>query len=96
MEKTTTIIYGGAFNPPTLAHKAILEACAKVAKRHNGEVWVMPSGDRTDKEIPVSRDTRMTYIDALIRDIDARDIPITVTTIELDGIARSGLYSNDE
>jgi nicotinate-nucleotide adenylyltransferase len=50
-------------------------------------VWVMPSGDRTDKEIPVSRDTRMTYIDALIRDIDEHDIPIIVTTIELDGIA---------
>lgn len=63
-----TVIYGGAFNPPTLAHMAILRACFEYAEANNADVWIMPSGNRRDKIIAVSRERRLGYIDALIRD----------------------------
>lgn len=54
MEKSNrpeTIIYGGAFNPPTLSHVAILQAVLEFAEPTQSEVWVMPSGTRLDKAI---------------------------------------------
>jgi|GEM_PF-3241881 len=38
-----TIIYGGAFNPPTRAHQAILQACIDYAEQLSvdAEVWLM-------------------------------------------------------
>ena len=37
MRKKETIIYGGAFNPPTLAHKAILDASADYAQTRQAD-----------------------------------------------------------
>lgn len=80
-----TIVYGGAFNPPTLAHVAILRACFEYAQEHNAEVWVMPSGDRRDKTIPTPRARRMEYIAALINDATRGDQDTAVVeTTELD------------
>lgn len=80
-----TVIYGGAFNPPTLAHVAILRACFEYADAHGAEVWIMPSGNRRDKVIPVSRERRLEYIDALIRDATRNeDDKARVVVSELD------------
>ena len=65
---TETVIYGGAFNPPTLAHVAILRACFEYAETNSADVWVLPSGDRYDKTIPTPRERRLQYTDALIAD----------------------------
>jgi nicotinate-nucleotide adenylyltransferase len=46
------IIFGGTFDPPTLAHEAIIAACLQ--EKGIDEVWVMPSGQRPDK--PQMRD----------------------------------------
>jgi len=80
-----TVIYGGAFNPPTLAHVAILRACFEYAQKHGAQVWIMPSGNRLDKIIPVSRERRLEYIEALVRDATrgSRDV-VKVITAELD------------
>lgn len=40
-------IFGGSFDPPTLAHEKIIEAC--LDREDLDEVWVMPSGKRMDK-----------------------------------------------
>lgn len=87
LQNKGTIIYGGAFNPPTLAHVAILKACFEYAEVHEADVWVMPSGNRLDKTIPTSRDRRLDYIDALIADAarDDRDVA-TIEMGELDRI----------
>lgn len=61
-----TIIYGGAFNPPTNAHRAILEACILHGAKYNAEVWVMPSGNRSDKTIPTTTKQRLKLIGAFI------------------------------
>lgn len=79
-----TVVYGGAFNPPTLAHQAILEACVEYAERNRADVWVLPSGNREDKTISTSRETRLKYLEALIKDTDKGDISPAVITTELD------------
>jgi len=84
MRKQETIIYGGAFNPPTLAHKAILEACVDYAQTKQADVWVMPSGDRQDKTIATSRVMRLTYIEAMIESVDNKKLTPEVVTSELD------------
>ncbi len=78
------IIYGGAFNPPTLAHTAILQACVEFAKSTQSEVWVMPSGVRHDKTIDVPRAIRLRYVRAMIADTVCGDVAVKVMTNELD------------
>lgn len=80
------IIYGGAFNPPTLAHIAITKACIEYAKEQNAEIWLMPSGNRSDKTITTSRHQRLRYLDAMIADVAEPDVPIRVLTDELDRV----------
>jgi len=84
IRKQETIIYGGAFNPPTLAHKAILEACVEYAQTQSADVWVLPSGDRQDKTIATSRDLRIAYIEAMIESVDNKVLIPEVVTTELD------------
>ncbi len=83
--KIETIIYGGAFNPPTLAHVAILKACFEYADDTQADVWVMPSGDRQDKTISAPRERRLAFVNALITDA-TRYVGDTaeVNTTELD------------
>ena len=83
-ERIETVIYGGAFNPPTLAHIQILQACIDYAEPRGAEVWVMPSGDRFDKVIPVPRERRMAYIAAMLADVDSRGVKTDLITTELD------------
>ncbi len=52
MPKSKIVLFGGAFNPPTLAHEAILEALLDLPQF--GEVWALVSGDRIDKHMAVS------------------------------------------
>ena len=84
IRKQETIIYGGAFNPPTLAHKVILEACVEYAQTQAADVWVMPSGDRQDKTIRTSRELRLAFIDAMIESVDNKAVAPEVITTELD------------
>lgn len=79
-----TVVYGGAFNPPTLAHVVILRACLEYARARGADVWIMPSGNRLDKVIPVSRERRLEYINALIHDAAQSDDDVTVVVSELD------------
>lgn len=60
-----TIIYGGAFNPPTVAHQLILNECTELAYKEDGEVWLLPSGNRTDKTITVPEETRLNFLNAM-------------------------------
>lgn len=87
MERTMqkeTVIYGGAFNPPTLAHIAILRACFEYAEPNDADVWVVPSGNRLDKTIPTPRQQRLLYVDAMIEDARVGTVSVAVPTLELD------------
>lgn len=96
MAKTKTIIYGGAFNPPTIAHEIILKVCIDEAKKIGAEVWIMPSGSRSDKRILSDRATRLKYIQAMIADADLDDENIKIITTELDKTETSNTYETDK
>ena len=87
MEKVSmqeTIIYGGAFNRPTLAHQAILQACVDYAEPRNAEIWLLPSASRVDKTIEVGRSERIEFCEALLRDVMSRTVRLGIETTELD------------
>lgn len=81
--RKSTIIYGGAFNPPTIAHQTILQKCVDFAG-NDVDVWLLPSGDRTDKTIAVPRNVRLNYLDAMIQDVTHPDKDIRIELTELD------------
>lgn len=91
-ERIETVIYGGAFNPPTLAHQAILQAAVDYAGTRGGEVWIMPSGDRVDKTIPTTREQRLAYIDAMVADTDNEGVPTSILMTELDRTIKIETY----
>ncbi len=84
--KKDTILYGGFFNPPTLAHYAILEACVKRAELTNSDVWVLPCGNRAHKTIDVSSNERLRLIKGMVADVGGKDSKIRIETIELEDI----------
>ena len=69
MKQKETIIYGGAFNPPTRAHQTILQVCADRAGQSGADVWLLPSGERRDKCIDANRERRLQLCAALCLDI---------------------------
>lgn len=79
-----TIIYGGAFNPPTRAHEAILQACVDYAEPRDADVWLLPSANRQDKTIDTTRERRLELCEALCRDVVRRTVDLGVNTMELD------------
>ena len=83
-ERIETIIYGGAFNPPTLAHIAILQACVDYARPRGADVWVMPSGARTDKPDQFDTGRRLAYVAAMIEDVETSGVTTEIYTEELE------------
>lgn len=82
--RTEAIIYGGAFNPPTLAHELIVQSCVDYARDRDAEVWLLPSGNRLDKTIETPRARRLEYITAMVMGLNVGGVPIRVPTLELD------------
>ncbi len=87
-----TIIYGGAFNPPTRAHQAILQACVDHAEQTVADVWLLPSGERRDKRIGVDRECRLDLIRAMCADIALRDVTLHIEPQELDQVESTETY----
>lgn len=83
-QQKETVVYGGAFNPPTLAHQAILEACADYTERNRADLWLMPSGDREDKTIATPRSARINYVKALAESIENKAAQPDIILSELD------------
>ncbi len=57
------LIFGGGFNPPTLAHQEIINACLGLPDFT--EVWVMPSGNRFDKQMNVDDSDRLEMLNLI-------------------------------
>lgn len=77
------IIYGGAFNPPTIAHQAILRAAIRYAGTLSGEVWLLPSGENNKKKTGIDRQTRLDYLHALIDSVHCGNVPVRIELLEL-------------
>ena len=78
-----TILYGGAFNPPTKAHAAILDALAEHARGENADVWLLPSGNRRDKAIETDMSVRISYLYALFASGNMAGIDVRIEPCEL-------------
>ncbi|MGH7157581.1 MAG: nicotinate-nicotinamide nucleotide adenylyltransferase [Candidatus Saccharimonadales bacterium] len=75
------VIFGGAFSPPTLAHEAIIAAL--LALPHFDEIWVMPSGDRLDKDMTARDADRLAMLD-LVRQVRfVNDSRLKISDFEL-------------
>lgn len=81
------IVFGGAFSPPTLAHEAIITICLELPGYD--EVWLLPSGNRTDKLIAMSAEHQLAML-AIVQTqvfgneprvrIDDRELARAITT----------------
>ena len=78
-----TIIYGGAFYPPTRAHQAILQSCVDYADVHDADVWLLPSASRTGKYIHGSHEYRIQLCEALCCDVMQRTVRVSLCLSEL-------------
>ena len=65
----TVAVFGGSFSPPTIAHEAILRQCAQLPEYD--EVWLLPSGNRTDKTISVQPTQQLDMLHILLNDVGA-------------------------
>lgn len=75
------LIYGGAFNPPTLGHQDIIDAALKESSFD--EIWLMPSRDRLDKIMCVDEPTRVAMLQTML-DSEYADQPrLRLSTFEL-------------
>lgn len=90
--KKPTIILGGAFNPPTIAHEEMLAVCVSIAKRDNADIWVLPSGERTDKTIGVPVARRLALIDAMVADVPHEGVVVTPHRYELEKTTMTNTY----
>lgn len=75
------MIFGSAFNPPTLAHEAIIRICLELPQFD--EIWLMPSGDRLDKITGVSDEHRLRMSKILATRIFPGEKRVRVTDFEL-------------
>lgn len=73
-------VYGGTFDPPTRAHEAIMRAC--LAHSTIDELWVMPSGARTDKAGMSSDALRMGLLKQLIT-VEFADCRVELSDFEM-------------
>lgn len=65
MKSRKVVIFGGAFSPPTLAHEAIITGLLGMTEFD--EVWVMPSGDRVDKDMSARDSDRLAMLEVVRR-----------------------------
>lgn len=82
-EPKQTILYGGAFNPPTKAHAAIVKDLAEMARQDDADLWLMPSGERHDKSILADLAIRTAYVQALLDCGDTHDVDMRIEDYEL-------------
>lgn len=58
-KKIPVVLYGGAFDPPTLAHEAAVRTLSEIADR----VFIVPSGPRSDKAYKVCEKSRLRVLE---------------------------------
>ena len=81
MRKSKIVLFGGAFNPPTLAHEAIIEALLDVPQF--SEVWALVSGDRIDKHMTISDEHRMRMLELATKDRFGNNVRFKISDFEI-------------
>jgi len=81
IDNSRVIIFGGGFNPPTVAHAEIMDSC--LALPDFNEVWVMPSGDRLDKQMEVTDEDRLKMLNLVKKEVFNDNPRLIVSDFEL-------------
>lgn len=91
MNRQKIIIYGGSFNPPTIAHAAVVDA----ARQLDGydQIWVLPSKDRLDKTTNVNGAIRLKMLNALLKECFCGNDYIKSSDFELKLPGKTMTYS---
>jgi nicotinate-nucleotide adenylyltransferase len=79
--KERIVIVGGSFSPPTQAHEAIIRACLELPQFD--EVWLLPSGNRADKEISMPVDARLQMLEIVKSEVFKNDPRLKVSDFEI-------------
>lgn len=79
-------VFGGTFDPPTKAHEAVIAAC--LARPELDEVWVMPSGTRSDKKSTLNDTDRLWMLNLMLEEVFANHPRLQVSSFELDYLPR--------
>lgn len=95
-ELKQTIIYGGAFNPPTEAHAAIVKGLAEMARQDQADLWLMPSGERHDKSILADLAIRTAYIHALLASGETQEVDTYIEKYELMSTEKTETFTTNE
>lgn len=80
-ESSRVIVFGGGFNPPTNAHANIMKACLELPAFD--EVWVMPSGDRVDKQMAITDEHRLNMLNLVKEEEFENDSRLVISDFEL-------------
>jgi nicotinate-nucleotide adenylyltransferase len=75
-------LFGGTFDPPTLAHEDIIRNC--LDRDDMDEVWVMPSGHRIDKPGMLHDHTRLAMLNLILHETFQDDPRLKVSEFEMD------------
>ncbi len=78
---TEVIVFGGSFNPPTHAHAEVVKNCLE--QPEIDEVWVMPSGARTDKAFSTTDQERMDMLHIMKNTVFRGDSRLVISDFEL-------------
>jgi nicotinate-nucleotide adenylyltransferase len=84
------LVFGGYFNPPTIAHREVVDVCLGLPGFE--EVWVMPSGDRQDKRSEVSDNDRLAMLNIMRSEGFNNDPRLVISSFELDLPRPSSTY----
>ncbi|EKX73327.1 cytidylyltransferase domain containing protein [Theileria equi strain WA] len=79
---TPVLLFCGAFDPITKAHMLMLELSIKT--RAFEEIWIMPSGDRTDKKYRASDEDRIAMCNIVVDIYKAQFPKLQVSRFEMD------------
>lgn len=79
-QNSETVIFGGSFNPPTMAHIEVINACLDLPSCR--DLWVVPSGPRADKDIETSNSDRLAMLELALSRIACPDLAV-INDIEL-------------
>lgn len=81
--KTRVAIFGGSFDPPTIAHMQV--ACEIYNNfEHIDQVWIVPCGDgRCDKKLKTPAHHRLNMLHLIKDDLIAPNVPIFIDETEI-------------
>lgn len=71
--KNNNIVFGGSFNPPTIAHQAIIEALIKAGAK---TIYIVPNGDSYHKPALAPFTARKAMLELLIKDFNEGEVLI--------------------